>query len=81
VWLDDRRLAFATAHEVRTIHARGGDERTLWSFAPAAVSPHIAAAPGGGSLVVSLSSSPETVWGVADGAAVAQGERDSPLTE
>jgi hypothetical protein len=43
---------------------RSGDEQLLRAFAPAAVSPHMAVTPDGASLVVSLSSSAEIVWGI-----------------
>jgi Tol biopolymer transport system component len=64
LWIDARRLLCTRTRELVRVDTRTGEERSLWSFAPARVSPWIGTAGGGRTVWVSLSLSAEEVWAV-----------------
>jgi serine/threonine protein kinase len=64
VWIDARRLVYASERELHRLDTRTGETRSLLSFAPARVSPWLSAGAGGRSLWVSLSLSAQEIWAV-----------------
>jgi Tol biopolymer transport system component len=64
LWLDERRLVYATDREVHLLDSRSGASRLLFSFVPSRLAGPLGLSPDGRSLYVSLAASPEEVWQV-----------------